>query len=112
MSTQHTPGEWTIFEGGSDRDFPGIEADDFSIVCFGDSDDPNDMCGVRGRTLDEAWANARLFRAAPDMLKALKQHDAYMLDAGYSGPESDALHPKAAENWRRVRAAIAKATTP
>lgn len=60
----------------------------------------------------ERRANARLIAAAPEMLGVLMAHDAYMLDAGYEGPEDTALHPKAAENWRNVRAIIAKATTP
>jgi hypothetical protein len=103
MSTQHTPGDWAVFNGTDifPENDPG--GDRHIADCF----------PVQDRIpYAEREANARLFRAAPDMLKALKQHDAYMLDAGYSGPESDALHPKAAENWRRVRAAIAKATTP
>lgn len=58
----------------------------------------------------DAMLKAREGRAStPDMLTALKAHDAYMLDAGYNGPESDGLHPTAAENWRMVRAAIAAA---
>lgn len=46
--------------------------------------------------------------AAPEMRDALKAHDAYMSDAGYSGPSDAALHPKAAANWRRVRDVLAK----
>jgi hypothetical protein len=102
MSTQHTPGDWSIGWDGKRYVIHDNTALQRHIAYTSDGGVPD----------DEAWANARLFYAAPDMLKALKQHDAYMLDAGYSGPESDALHPKAAENWRRVRAAIAKATTP
>jgi hypothetical protein len=40
------------------------------------------------------------------LAKALEAHDRYMLDAGYQSPDSDALHPKAAENWRNVRVAL------
>jgi hypothetical protein len=63
------------------------------------------------RADDGDWspANARLISAAPDMLAALEAHDAYMRDIGHSDPDCEALHPKAAANWRRVRAAIAKA---
>jgi hypothetical protein len=102
MSTQHTPGEWDICWDGKRYVIHDSTALQRHIAYTSDGGVPD----------GEARANALLFRAAPDLLKALKQHDAYMLDAGYSGPESDALHPKAAENWRRVRAAIAKATTP
>ena len=112
MSTQHTPGDWTVFDSGSDLDFPGIEAGDFSIVCFGDGDDPNDMCGVRGRTLDEAWANARLIAAAPDLLKALRAYDDAMT-ACWGAPERlPNGNPDAARCWPMARAAIAKATAP
>jgi len=38
--------------------------------------------------------------------EALEAHDRYMIDAGYEGPDSSSLHPKAAENWRRVRAVL------
>ena len=109
MSTQHTPGEWTIFEGGSDLDFPGIEAGDFSIVCFGDSDDTNDMCGVRGRTLDEAWANARLFAAAPALLKELRNlRRRFHAACIHAGSDEWAATAACAD----ADAAIAKATTP
>jgi hypothetical protein len=107
MSTQHTPGDWTVFDSGSDLDFPGIEAgDSFSIVCFGGGDDPNDMCGVRGRTLDEAWANARLFCAAPELLKALR--DTLLLARLKWGNLDDVAN----EIFAQADAAIAKATTP
>lgn len=53
--------------------------------------------------------DAQLMAAAPDLLAACAAHDRYLLSWGYSGPDDVALHPSAAENWRRVRAAIAKA---
>lgn len=43
-----------------------------------------------------------------EMYAALKAHDAYMLAAGYEGPESSSLHPEAAENWFRIRRIIAR----
>lgn len=43
-----------------------------------------------------------------DALAALEAHDAYMSEQFRDGPESRALHPKAAENWQRVRAVLAK----
>jgi hypothetical protein len=56
---------------------------------------------------------AGLCRDAFDTIKALlafaEAHDAYMLGAGYEGPEDTALHPNAAANWRTCRAAIARA---
>lgn len=44
--------------------------------------------------------NCELLRAA------LAAHDDYMTATGYSGPDDDALHPRAAANWRNVRAAL------
>jgi hypothetical protein len=37
--------------------------------------------------------------------EALKAHDKYMADQ-FSGPDSDAIHPKAAANWKSARAAL------
>lgn len=45
----------------------------------------------------------------PALVAALKAHDAYMSEQFSEGPTSSALHPKAAENWQRVRTAIAAA---
>jgi len=56
-----------------------------------------------------ALANVRLWALAPELLEALKAQDEYMIATGYSGPEDSALHPRAAENWRRIRASISKA---
>jgi len=39
---------------------------------------------------------------------ALRLHDDYMSEQ-FSGPESDALHPKAAANWRNIRKVLADA---
>lgn len=51
----------------------------------------------------------RLKQVNKEMLEGLKSHDDYMTAQGFSGPDSKALHPKAAKNWVNVRAAIAKA---
>jgi hypothetical protein len=58
--------------------------------------------------LTSAKAGTPLSEAAPDLLAACRLHDTYMA-ARYSGPHSEALHAVAAENWRAIRAAIAKA---
>lgn len=61
-------------------------------------------------TIPDADLIVRAVNSYAVMRDALAAHDAYMLDAGYCcGPESDALHPKAAANWRRIRAALALA---
>ena len=40
------------------------------------------------------------------LVEALRAHDAYMAENFNDGPDSKALHPKAAANWKRVRAAL------
>lgn len=73
--SKHTPGEWFI-EQALPTENPGIEANVFgkffSVVIWGNAEDTNDDGGVRGRTPEEALANARLIAAAPDLLEALE----------------------------------------
>lgn len=52
--------------------------------------------------------NGYLIAASPDLLAFARAYDAFMA-AHYSGPDSGALHPDAAYNWRMCRAAIARA---
>lgn len=66
------------------------------------------VTGKRKGDEDRRFANGQAIAALPDLLAFAKAHDAYML-ADYEGPDSKALHPNAAENWRMCRAAIAKA---
>jgi hypothetical protein len=63
---KHTPGPWEIFD--NDARYPGIDSasNAFSVVCFGDDDEPD--YGVQGQTREEAYANARLIAEAPTML--------------------------------------------
>lgn len=73
---KHTPGPWSYFKGNfAHLEHPGIEAldDTFSVVILGYKDRTEDDGGVRGRTAEEAEANARLIAAAPDLLAALKE---------------------------------------
>jgi hypothetical protein len=51
---------------------------------------------------------ARQFAAAPDMLAAARQYDAY-LSKYYSGTDSNALNEEARASWKATRAAIARA---
>jgi hypothetical protein len=78
-----------------------------------------DVVGVEQAKADEsvyrldingiACADAHLIAAAPCLADFVQEHDAYMLASGYSGPDDPALHPGAAENWRKCRAALARA---
>lgn len=64
-----TPGPWSAF--GEAVDWPGIEGpagSGVSIVIYGEPDEERDY-GVRGKTHEEAHANARLIASAPDLLR-------------------------------------------
>lgn len=114
-----TPGPWETggisMSSGSisvvHRDYRIVICDVTNAASLGDFVN----AAIRGRrdfgspdTAKTQWANARLIAAAPDLLAALQAHDAYM-KLWFSGPDSDALHPAAAANWRTIRAAIARA---
>ena len=95
--SKHTPGPWTVFnsaEDGALDHHPGIDAGSEAIILCGDADDPNDWHGVRGDTIEEAHANARLIAAAPDMLAALEE-----FARRYEGFTNDEL-------WRRSQLLI------
>ena len=100
--TTHTPLPWKMAERFVE-DFVIRGANDAAVAY------------VIGRTSHvrlDPEANMRLIVTAvnhhAELVEALRAHDAYMLSAGYSGPESDALHPNAAENWRRIRDLLAR----
>ncbi len=65
----HTPGPWRIYGPAQEHRFPGVDAQNKTIVVFGETDD--DYLGVRGDTTDEARANARLIASAPCMASEL-----------------------------------------
>lgn len=90
----HTPGPWGNYEEG---DYWGVETPSVSIVVWGNAEDGDDG-GVRGKTIEEARANARLIAAAPDLLEALKA----FVKAGDG-------HDDFTELWPVAAAAIAKA---
>lgn len=46
--------------------------------------------------------------AVADLVKALEAHDEYMGKNFSEGPESSALHPDAAANWKRIRTALSR----
>lgn len=106
--SNHTPGPWklhcysqlhgeyTIFAGGDTKD----EAD--AIVC--------EVAGGLGVCLDgciESDANARLIAAAPDLLAALIECQAFIADS-YTGTTQAERDAQPA--WIAGQAAIAKAT--
>lgn len=73
-ASKHTPGPWSIQYGirGEDGPYrPGIDSDatDFTIILWGEE---FEEVGIRGRTPEEARANARLVAAAPVLLGTLQ----------------------------------------
>ena len=107
--TKHTPGEWFI-EKELPTEHPGIESNVFgkfvSVVIWGNAEDTNDDSGVRGRTPEEAMANARLIAAAPELLEALEKC-ASVIGAPQEG--NWATDDEVNDAYDRAGAAIAKA---
>lgn len=60
---RHTPGPWTIFENG-DIGSASVRTPDTLVIAAGQ---------VRGATIGEAMANARLIAAAPELLAACEE---------------------------------------
>jgi len=103
MSTQHTPG-W-------ERGYGDAMAGNFHVPPpRGDTNRVEYEMGYQAGRHDRfAPVPPRLQHAARDLLAALVAHDEYMAAQFNEGPDSSAIHPKARENWLRVRAAITKA---
>lgn len=98
-----TPGDWTVYDLGAEFR-PGIDSnpeDGTSLVVFGDPDETWDHGGIRGRTPEEALANARVMAASKDLLEALVN-----LLAVHEGQGGTKYHA-----GDIARAAIAKALT-
>lgn len=93
----HTPGEWIIRRSNDGSGDVGITAPELRNVlaeCFGALRHGGE------RAADEAYANARLIAAAPELLEALKEANALIL-----APAEDLKEGVLS----RIRAAIAKA---
>src|SRR5690242_9280075 len=100
---EHSPLPWRVVarEGWVDDI---VDAAENHVFCSGHDYDAAGYMSPR-----DADHVVRCVNSHDDLLAALKAHDAYMLRVGYVGPSDRALHPEAAENWVRVREAIAKA---
>lgn len=104
---KHTPGDWQADEEAGmifTRPDPLAQF----VVAFTESG-----------TFDEQCANARLIAAAPTLLEALKDADAWIGECyrawapdGVSEPVTDRLHDGTYSRRGAIRAAIAKATQP
>ena len=97
MIAQHTPGPWEDIDGNSSGR---------AVIALGQPKVRLRVAACGGPNRD---GNARLIAAAPDGLEFAQAWDAY-LEARYSGPGSQVLHPEAARIWKMCRAFIAKAT--
>jgi hypothetical protein len=64
----HTPTPWHVFDDKAEC--PGIEAENVTIVVFGDKLTITEDCGVQGETAEEARANAAF------IVRAVNSHDA------------------------------------
>lgn len=108
MTEVCTPGPWEYGWETSAREWAIITNSAGSIIANVNTETGPDAQSVPATRKMPAEANARLIAAAPDLLAFAKAYDAFMA-AHYSGPDSGALHPDAAYNWRMCRAAIARA---
>jgi hypothetical protein len=97
---KHTPGPWKVWDYAI---YPGIGSDDACILLSGDREED---CGVRGRTSEEAIANAKLIAAAPCLLKELQRLVSLIEPQEREG----GLNIPGLATLNGARAAIAKAT--
>lgn len=91
--SKHTPGPWKVFNSKYAYR-PGIEAEEFSVVIFGEI---SESCGVDGRTEDEKEANAKLIAAAPELLEALRYSRRFLNSENRDVDYVDSVIKKAAE---------------
>jgi hypothetical protein len=110
MADEHTPGPWTFLER---YDPEGDHNAEKPFTICGPAND--DLANVYSRedssvsiSRQEAFANARLMSAAPDMLTALKAHVKADRVTGLPGRAEDGYKLRA-EAMRLTRVAIAKA---
>lgn len=87
----------------------------WEVSDFRSSDDEALVVGGEGQSFGLIAAvtnddDAHLIAAAPDLLAFAEAHDAYMSKHYADGPDSGALHPDAAANWKACRAAIERAS--
>ena len=102
MSTKHTPGPWSS---------ASLDQDSNHLEVFAGTTDGEQVAVVKGHDLStgkyyEAIANARLIAAAPELLEALEETSAALLQY-FSGVGSKV---DAKTRYELARTAIVKAT--
>jgi hypothetical protein len=95
MSAQHTPGPWVVVAGNQRRAVRVCaKSETISVATV--------------HSLTDQDANARLIAAAPDMLAALREYDAYM-SRFYRDTDGGPMSEPNRASWKAARAAIARA---
>ncbi len=100
--TAHTEGPWEIFQSPNCT-HPGIEADNFSIVVYGNG---SDKAGVKGKDPETMIANASLIASAPELLALARATESLM--GVCAGDEFEDCEFR--QLLEQATAAIAKAT--
>lgn len=106
MTTKHTPGPWVLkVRAGMGKAKDATAADIEALGPYrGDIARLQSAEHIGGIAADELVANARLIAAAPDMLAALRLHQAWA-DSERAGPDygdqARDTHPNGEEIWRR-----------
>jgi hypothetical protein len=107
----HTPGNWeangcTVYSGKTILAVTYCEGNRELHPNMLDEETPPDSNGEHGDGWEEAWKNADLIAAAPEMLAALKDAEFLLRKAGLmAGPMRDSFNRSAGD----AREAIAKA---
>lgn len=102
MTTEHTPGPWTVASNGDD----GARVNAFATVAWCPTSAAFGVDGSQVISADEAEANARLIAAAPELLAACEVFIEAERRAEVNGREGFGLYTEA---MSAARAAVAKA---
>ena len=111
-NAKHTPGPWAVQYGlhaDPEQYTPGIDGGNGETIILFGIKPSGDECGIRGSTVDEQEANARLIAAAPELLEALIEARGWVSE--YAGQlHGYTICDEAHRSHRRICSAIAKAT--
>ena len=129
MDAKHTPGPYRATQSASGQSDMRDDMLDWSsaVYCIAPYDEAEDsdlagetveeqvVCSARGRTVAEAFANARLFSAAPDLyadgaflIARLEEFEIVLTD----DPEAREFYGHVAPAIARFKTALSKASPP
>jgi len=84
---EHTPTPWKVYEDFGEATHKGIDqVGGISIICIGIGDDD---CGIRGRTDQEALANAAFIVQCVNSHEALVKALEFLLDTKWKSVDKD-----------------------